>query len=47
MGLMKEKKEKEKKQEDIGIIWKGDIKVIEKRSEILGNICVATLLVAV
>jgi len=38
---MKEKKEKEKKQEDIGIIWKGDIKVIEKRSEILGNICVA------
>ncbi|MCK4429755.1 MAG: hypothetical protein KAW19_00485 [Candidatus Aminicenantes bacterium] len=38
---MKEKKEKEKKQEDIGIIWKGDIKVNEKRSEILGNICIA------
>jgi len=38
---MNEKKEKEKKQEDIGIIWRGYIKVNEKRSEILGNICVA------
>jgi len=34
-------REKEKKQEDIGIIWKGDIKVNEKRSEILEDICVA------
>lgn len=41
MRLMNEKKEKEKKQEDIGIIWRGYIKVNEKRSEILGNICVA------
>jgi len=38
---MKEKKEKEKKQEDIGVMWRGYIKVNEKRSEILGNICVA------
>ena len=38
---MNEKKEKEKKQEDIGIIWKEDIKVNGKRSEILGNICIA------
>ena len=37
----KEKKEKGEKQEDIGIIWRGDIKVNGKRSEILENICIA------
>ena len=34
-------REKEKKQEDIGIIWRGEIKVNEKRSEILEDICIA------
>ena len=36
-----DERQKEKKQEDIGIIWGGDIKVNEKRSEILEDICVA------
>jgi len=34
-------REKEKRQEDIGIIWGGCIKVNEKRSETLEDICVA------
>lgn len=30
-----------KEKKDFGIIWRGDINVNEKRSEILENICVA------